>query len=248
MYTALIIDDEMSVHQAIRSLVDWNALRIRMPESAGNGVQALELMEKLRPDIVFVDMNMPLMGGVDFLSQATARYPDARFIVVSGYDSFSFARAAIRYNVVDYLLKPIDVDELHAALKKALALLPARPEEARTPAELAGEIKRYIDENYRESISLDSLAERFYFSREYIGRIFRAQYGCAVYEYIQQTRMEKAKALLANPRLSLQTIAGHLGFSNANYFSKAFRRYYHLSPSEYREREGCSDDAPSRKP
>jgi YesN/AraC family two-component response regulator len=235
MYTTLIIDDEQSVHQAIRSLVDWDGMRMARPESASNGVEALARMEALRPDIAFVDMNMPLMGGVDFLSRATALYPDTRFIVVSGYDSFDYARAAIRFNVVDYLLKPIDADELDAALKKALAQLPERPEEARTPAELAEAVKRYIDENYRQSISLDTLAERFYFSREYIGRIFRAQYGCAVYEYIQQRRMEQAKALLANPRLSLQAIAEHLGYSNANYFSKAFRRHFGASPSEYRE-------------
>ena len=235
MYTTLIIDDEQSVHTAIRSLVDWDGMRMARPESASNGVEALTRMEALRPDIAFVDMNMPLMGGVDFLSRATALYPDTRFIVVSGYDSFDYARAAIRFNVVDYLLKPIDADELDAALKKALAQLPERPEEARTPAELAEAVKRYIDENYRQSISLDTLAERFYFSREYIGRIFRAQYGCAVYEYIQQRRMEQAKALLANPRLSLQAIAEHLGYSNANYFSKAFRRHFGASPSEYRE-------------
>ena len=235
MYTTLIIDDEQSVHTAIRSLVDWDGMRMARPESASNGVEALARMEALRPDIAFVDMNMPLMGGVDFLSRATALYPDTRFIVVSGYDSFDYARAAIRFNVVDYLLKPIDADELDAALKKALAQLPERPEEARTPAELAEAVKRYIDENYRQSISLDTLAERFYFSREYIGRIFRAQYGCAVYEYIQQRRMEQAKALLANPRLSLQAIAEHLGYSNANYFSKAFRRHFGASPSEYRE-------------
>ena len=235
MYTTLIIDDEQSVHTAIRSLVDWDGMRMARPESACNGVEALARMETLRPDIAFVDMNMPLMGGVDFLSRATALYPDTRFIVVSGYDSFDYARAAIRFNVVDYLLKPIDADELDAALKKALAQLPQRPEEARTPAELAEAVKRYIDENYRQSISLDTLAERFYFSREYIGRTFRAQYGCAVYEYIQQRRMEQAKALLANPRLTLQGIAEHLGYSNANYFSKAFRRHFGASPSEYRE-------------
>lgn len=235
MYATLIIDDEQSVHQAIRSLVDWDGLRLKRPESAYNGVEALKRMEEARPDIAFVDMNMPLMGGVDFLSAATGKYPDTRFIVVSGYDSFGYAQAAIRFNVVDYLLKPIDADELDAALKKALAQLPERPEESRTPAELAEAVKRYIDGHYRENISLDTLAEKFYFSREYIGRIFRAKYGCAVYEYVQQVRMAQARALLGNPRLSLQAIAGHLGYSNANYFSKAFRRYYGLSPSEYRE-------------
>lgn len=238
MIVTLIIDDEQSVHQAIRSLVDWDAMRMKEPESAYNGVEALKRMEALRPDIAFVDMNMPLMGGVDFLSRATALYPDTRFIVVSGYDSFSFAQAAIRFNVVDYLLKPIDADELDKALKKAVAQLPARPEAVRTPGELADELKRYIDDNYRENINLDTLAEHFFFSREYLGRVFRAQYGCAVYEYIQRARMEKARELLKDPRLSLQGIAEHLGFSNANYFSKAFRRYYHCSPSEYREQQG----------
>ncbi len=116
MHNTLIIDDEQSVHQAIRSLVDWASLGLCEPQSACNGVQALELMERLQPAIVFVDMNMPMMDGVTFLSKATERFPDAQFIVVSGYDSFDFARAAIRYNVLDYLLKPIDVDELLAAL------------------------------------------------------------------------------------------------------------------------------------
>lgn len=237
MRKVLIVDDERAVHQAIHSLVDWGALRLSAPESAYNGAEALERMEALRPAIVFVDMNMPLMDGLSFLSQATERFPETRFIIVSGYDSFDFARAAIRLNVVDYLLKPIDVDELHAALDKALSQLPALPEAARTPADIAGDVKRYIDLNYTRNISLDTLSERFYFSREYIGRVFRAQYGRGVYEYVQQVRMERARELLKDPELSLQSIAVHLGYSNANYFSKAFRKYYGKSPSAYRGKD-----------
>lgn len=236
MRRVLIVDDERAVHQAIVSLIDWNALRLRTPESAFNGVEALQMMGELQPAIVFVDINMPLMDGLSFLSEATERYADARFIIVSGYDSFDYARAALRLNVVDYLLKPIDVDELSAALRKALDQLPARPEASRTPADIAGEIKRYIDQNYTRNISLDTLAERFYFSREYIGRVFRAQYGRGVYEYVQQVRMERAMRLLKDDELSLQSIAEHLGYSNANYFSKAFRKYYGKSPSACRGR------------
>ena len=213
MYRTLIVDDEQSVHQAIRALVDWNALGLRHPESAYHGVEALEMMETFRPQIVFVDMNMPRMNGVDFLEQAASRYPESRFIVVSGYDSFDFARAALRHNVVDYLLKPVDEEELAAALKKAVSLLPPQPEEA---------------------ISLEFLAEQFHFSREYIGRIFRAKHGFAVYEYILQVRMKQAVELLRNPKLTLPVIADFLGYSNANYFSKAFRRFYGISPSDYR--------------
>ena len=228
MYRTLIVDDEQSVHQAIRALVDWNALGLRHPESAYHGVEALEMMETFRPQIVFVDMNMPRMNGVDFLEQAASRYPESRFIVVSGYDSFDFARAALRHNVVDYLLKPVDEEELAAALKKAVSLLPPQPEEA------ADNLKKYIDEHYREEISLEFLAEQFHFSREYIGRIFRAKHGFAVYEYILQVRMKQAVELLRNPKLTLPVIADFLGYSNANYFSKAFRRFYGISPSDYR--------------
>ena len=189
MYRTLIVDDEQSVHQAIRALVDWNALGLRHPESAYHGVEALEMMETFRPQIVFVDMNMPRMNGVDFLEQAASRYPESRFIVVSGYDSFDFARAALRHNVVDYLLKPVDEEELAAALKKAVSLLPPQPEEAQTADDIADNLKKYIDEHYREEISLEFLAEQFHFSREYIGRIFRAKHGFAVYEYILQVRI-----------------------------------------------------------
>ena len=236
MRRVLIVDDERAVHQAIRSLIDWNAVKLSAPESAFNGVEALRMMGQTRPAIAFVDINMPLMDGLSFLSRATAEYPDTRFIIVSGYDSFDYARAALRLNVVDYLLKPIDMDELNAALQKALAQLPAEPEASRTPADIAGEIKRYIDQNYTRNISLDTLSERFYFSREYIGRVFRAQYGRGVYEYVQQMRMERAMQLLKNDALSLQAIAEHLGYSNANYFSKAFRKYYGKAPSAYRMR------------
>lgn len=240
MRKVLIVDDERAVHQAIQSLIDWNALGLCAPDSAFNGAEALSRMEDTRPSVVFVDMNMPRMDGVTFLSKATAQYPDARFIVVSGYDSFDFARAAIRLNVVDYLLKPIDVDELSAALHKALSQLPAQIEASRTSADIADDVRRYIDQNYTGNISLDTLAERFYFSREYIGRVFRARYGCGVYEYVQQVRMKRAMELLRDDSLSLQSIAVHLGYSNANYFGKAFRKYYGKTPGECR-RKGAGD-------
>ena len=137
-------------------------------------------------------------------------------------------------NVVDYLLKPVDEEELAAALKKAVSLLPPQPEEAQTADDIADNLKKYIDEHYREEISLEFLAEQFHFSREYIGRIFRAKHGFAVYEYILQVRMKQAVELLRNPKLTLPVIADFLGYSNANYFSKAFRRFYGISPSDYR--------------
>jgi len=165
MYKVLLIDDEYPVHLAIRSLVDWPKLGLRPPWSAYNGREGLRSMERFRPDIAFVDMNMPLMGGADFLQVASRNHPYCQYIVVSGYDDFRYAKAAIRAGVVDYLLKPIDRDELERALKKAAVRLPERADapEGLTPAETVAAVRDYIDRHYREDIRMEELSEKFFF-------------------------------------------------------------------------------------
>ncbi|MDD3213688.1 MAG: helix-turn-helix domain-containing protein [Eubacteriales bacterium] len=239
MYKVLTIDDEPPVHVAIRSLIDWRALNAQEPVSAYNGREGLECMEKLQPDIVFVDMNMPLVNGKDFLSVATRNHPYSQYIVISGYDDFQYAQAAIRYNVVDYLLKPIDVEELEKALKKAIARLPECKTtlEDRTPTEVIAAVKDYIDRNFQHDIHIEELSDQFFFSKEYLSKLFRDQYGCPIYEYVLQARMDKAREYLLNPKLQVQDIAERLGYSNANYFGKAFKHRYGMTPSEFRDTE-----------
>lgn len=243
MYKILTIDDEQPVHLAIRSLVDWRAINAGEPYSAYNGREGLECMERLQPDIVFVDMNMPLMDGKDFLAIASRNHPYSQYIVISGYDDFQYAQAAIRHNVVDYLLKPIDHEELDRALKKAMARLPEREStlEERTPTEVIAAVKDYIDRNYQRDIRIDELSERFFFSREYLSKLFRNLYGSPIYEYVLQARMDKAREYLLNPRLQVQDIAEKLGYNNANYFGKAFKHRYGITPSEFRDAQRKPD-------
>ncbi len=237
MYKVLLIDDEPPVHLAIRSLVNWAALGLREPQSAYNGQEGLKCMEGLRPDIAFVDMNMPLMGGADFLTVASRNHPYCQYVVVSGYDDFSYAKAAIRAGAVDYLLKPIDRSELERALRKAILRLPERKHrpEDQTPAEVIADVHEYVSRHYRNDIRVEELAERFYFSKEYLTRLFRNQYGCAIYEYVLQLRMNNACEYLADSGMTIQEIAEKMGYSSANYFGKAFKRRYGQTPSEFRD-------------
>jgi two-component system, response regulator YesN len=239
MYKVLLIDDENPVHLAIRSLIDWPRFRAHEPYSAYNGQEGLKCMERLRPDIAFVDMNMPLMGGVDFLAAASRSHPNCQYIVLSGYDEFQYAQAAIRFSVVDYLLKPIDRGELENALKKAIGRLPERDPKAEdlTPAEVILSVRDYIDRHYQSDLRIEDLAEKFYFSKEYLTRLFHNQFGCAIYEYVLKKRMDKAKEYLRSPQMQIQEIAEALGYSNAHYFAKAFKHRYGETPSEFRSRE-----------
>lgn len=243
MYKALIVDDEKPVRIAISKLGHWNHYHIKLPEMTSNGQEALSVMRETRPDLVFVDMNMPVMDGCAFLEKASAEFPESRFIVISGYDDFTYAQKAIRYGVTDYLLKPIVEEELNAAIEKALLCInpdetfgqeSTEPENI-SPEEVVAIIKDYIESNYCTSIKITMFAEKYFFSIEYLTKLFKSKYGYSIYEYVLKLRMERAKELLSNEENKIVDIAERLGYADNHYFSKAFRNYYGISPSQYRK-------------
>ncbi len=120
MYKALIIDDEKPVQIAIQKLGKWKYYGIEPPRLAVNGRDGLQAMREFHPEIVFVDMNMPVMDGVSFLQTASEEFPDSQYVVVSGYDQFSYAQQALHYGACEYLLKPVEEDALNGAIEKAI--------------------------------------------------------------------------------------------------------------------------------
>lgn len=117
---ALIVDDEKHVRDAIRLLVDWERHRIGELFEAPEGETAIHIIEAEKPEIVFTDMRMPVMGGVELLEWIHRHRPDTKTIVISGHDDFDFVRYTVKYGGMDYILKPIDADELNEALAKAV--------------------------------------------------------------------------------------------------------------------------------
>lgn len=245
MYHALIIDDEKPAQIAISALGSWHDLGIELPFTANNGKDGLFSMRELHPDIVFVDMQMPLMNGLEFLKTASAEFPGTKFIIISGYDYFEYAQSGIKHGAIDYLLKPVVEDELNSALKKAVELLnndrniediQPIPKDSHIPPEKIAEIiKDYIDQNYCQDIKISMFSDKYFFSKEYLSRLFKKKYSSGIYEYALTLRMERALALLQDRNLQIQEISERLGYSNNNYFSKAFKNYFNVSPSDYRD-------------
>ena len=243
MYKALIIDDEKPVRIAISKLGHWSYYHISPPEMTSNGLEALSAMREIHPDVVFVDMNMPIMDGCTFLEKASLEFPESQFIVVSGYDEFTYAQRAIRYGAIDYLLKPIEEEALNNAIEKAL--LRINPSETfgqdnadsehTSPEEVVAVIKDYIDSNYCTNIKITMFAEKYFFSIEYLTKLFKSKYGYSIYEYVLKLRMERAKELLMHEENKIIDISKRLGYTDNHYFSKAFRNYYGVSPSQYRK-------------
>ncbi|MHB8061980.1 MAG: response regulator [Ruminiclostridium sp.] len=112
MIKLLIAEDEYVVRHGIVSSIDWESLGIEVCGEAENGAVALEMAKRLKPHIILTDIKMPVMDGLEFVSNLKISQPNVKVIVFSGYDDFSYAMRAIRLGVNEYLLKPINVDEL----------------------------------------------------------------------------------------------------------------------------------------
>ena len=245
LYKTLIIDDEKPVRVAISKLGKWSRYHLDRPVQVSNGKEGLKAMRELKPVLVFLDMQMPVMDGREFLEKASREFTECAFIVISGYDDFEYARSAIRNGAVDYLLKPVSEEDLNTAIDKAMKSL--YPEEDFSLSE--GErdnpvaedvielIKDHIDTNYSDNIKVSDFAEQYFFSGEYLSRLFKFRYGFNIYEYLLMVRMERAKELLTDGEIKIQDIAMRTGYSDTNYFSKAFRNYTGLTPSDYRRRQ-----------
>lgn len=117
---ALIVDDEKHVRDAIRMLIDWDKYGIGEIREAPEGETAIRILEEEKPEIVFTDMRMPIKNGVELLEWIHLHHPSCKTIVVSGHDDFDFVRYTVKYGGMDYILKPIDPDELNEALEKAV--------------------------------------------------------------------------------------------------------------------------------
>lgn len=251
MYKALIIDDEKPVRQGIIAFGRWEEYGITQLFEAMEGEAGLSLLRAEQPEIVLVDMKMPNMDGVRFLEIARQEFPKVKYIVISGYDDFEYTKQAIKAKVLDYLLKPVIESELNEVLALAVTELAgekgqlgeadgndfARFKKSLIASEKRSlyEIKDYIDCHFNRDIRLSIFAERYFLSKEYLSKLFREEFGFTIYEYVLKVRMEKAKELLSDPEVKVLTISAYLGYQDNNYFSRAFKTYYGVTPTEYRE-------------
>lgn len=118
MYTVVVADDEIRQRDAMIEMVPWNEIGFEVIGVAENGIEALELVEQLEPDLLLTDIHMPFLTGIELARRAREIRPAMNIAFLSGYDDFSYAQQAIQYNIISYLLKPISAKEITENLKK----------------------------------------------------------------------------------------------------------------------------------
>ena len=117
-YRVVLVDDEEEIRMGISRKIDWEKLGFSLAGQAQNGVEALEVCEQVKPDVVITDIKMPFMDGLELGRRLRQALPAAKLVILTGFDDFEFARQAVSINVFEYLLKPVDAQELSLILDR----------------------------------------------------------------------------------------------------------------------------------
>ena len=233
----LLVDDEIIIREGFKRLFDWEAHDCEVVGEAADGMEALSKIDSLQPDIAIMDINIPIMNGLKVIQMARLKHPDTAFVIVSGYDDFSYCREALRLQITDYILKPVNyeefgtcIDNLKIGLFQQQTCRQDAPQEERT----IHSITRYLQEHLTEDISLSLLAEEFHLHPQYISQLFKSEIGVNFLAYLTNIRMERAKQLLLTTSLSITEVSEQSGYGDYRVFTKVFKKSEGITPSQYR--------------
>lgn len=233
----LLVDDEIMIREGFKRLFDWEAHDCEVVGEAADGVEALTKIDTLNPDIAIMDINIPIMNGLKVIQISRIKHPDMAFVIVSGYDDFSYCREALRLQITDYILKPVNYEEFGACidnLKIALFKRQSSKNEDQQEERAINGIIRYMQEHLEEEVSLSVLAEEFHLSSQYISQLFKNEIGVNFLTYLTNIHMEKAKKLLLSTSLSIAEVSEKSGYGDYRVFTKVFKKTEGVTPSQYR--------------
>lgn len=259
MYKFLAVDDEEIVCRGFRKKIAWEDAGFEYLEPCRNGREAMVRIALERPDVVMTDICMPLVNGLELANYIADQFPEIIVFILSGYDEFEYARAALRSRVVEYLLKPITSQELYEVINKLKCRLDQNVNQrstskisqlqAQSPGSDLSIMKRsssqviakviealeYMERNYaQQSLSLDEICRALYISPSYLSRLIKRYLGKTFVDALTELRIEKAKQLLACSDLKSYEIADAIGIGDPHYFSTIFKKTTGMTPSSYR--------------
>lgn len=246
VYDILIAEDERRIRSGLKQYIPWEDMSFRIVAEAENGQEALELFELQRPDVILTDIRMSNMDGLALMKAIRQRCTYTRFVVLSGYNDFEYAREAILYGVSAYLLKPtktFEIKQVFQKLKLELDQTSSKEGLSHRGMERASsgnhnsltQALQYIESNYTNRINLKDAADKAFMSPTYFSKYFKEQVGKSFIEYVTELRLKKSKFLLRNTDYKIIDIAMMVGYEDFRHFCKIFKAKEGVSPTMYRE-------------
>jgi two-component system response regulator YesN len=236
MFNVLIVDDEHIEREGIKTLIAQYQFPFKVLE-AENGLIAEGILNKNSIDILITDVKMPMMNGLELSKMARKTQEDLKIVICSGYDEFEYAKSAIKLGVVNYLLKPLVVDEFLEVMEEITQFSPFGDNTANETQEskVIRQVKEIVKDNFQRDLSLSDVANEVYLSSGYLSILFKKETGVNFSKYLTDYRLGKANYLLTHSNMKINDIALFVGIDNTSYFCRLFKAKYHVSPLQYRE-------------
>ncbi|SEN07287.1 Helix-turn-helix domain-containing protein [Lihuaxuella thermophila] len=221
MFKILIADDEAVERQALKMLISSRVIDAEVVGEAENGRRAIELAKELKPDLIMMDIKMPGIDGVEAVKEIKQLHPQTKFIMVSAFDTFEYARQVMQQGVKEYLLKPSRKSEIIRAVERTLAEMKREREEKEEQDSLRKKLQQAL------GLIQSGLVPREPASTD--PPVFLCD------DPKVQSMMNKAKQFIDDHYMkgvSLEDVAGHVGLS-PYYFSKLFKEWFQVTFTDY---------------
>jgi len=254
MLKILIADDERIERELLADIICRRMAHEAEIRMAENGRKAVEVAALWGADLILLDIEMPGLNGIDAARQLLEQRPQTKILFITAYSLFSYAHEAVRLGACDYILKPVDPDDVEKAVRRAAAQAETQrqlEELARTGAGKEAEtdggdkvslmmskVKGYLQHNYMYDLSLDTVSDILNISPSYFSVMFKKNFGVGFLDYLTELRIQAAKTLLADPLRSSAEVANLVGYESASYFTRMFKKKTGQTPTEYRRQKG----------
>jgi len=238
-FRTIVAEDEKLIASNIAKNISSCDASFEVLAVCYDGLSALKAIEQYNPHVLFTDIKMPLMDGLSLIENVHNNNPHVRCVLISGYGEFEYAKTAIKCNAFDYLLKPLNKFELSKTLRKIKDELLSEQALLNTERETSTEdvvnsIVQYLHINFANEINFTQIASDYNFSASYLTKIFKEHTGTSPIKYLIEYRIRVAKTLLKDTKLTVMEIAEKTGFKDQFYFSKCFKNYCGVTPSQYK--------------
>lgn len=260
MTTLMIADDEHLIRQGLSSL-NWESIDVKVVGIASNGIECWEQVQELKPDVLLTDIHMQGYKGTEIARMIKENHLLTKIIFLTGYKEFEYAREAVELGIVSFVLKPSDPSEIFEAVNKAKIQIEQQnlimseqntlmrqvkenqmalfdkllPDEEMLTNETVKTLITYLKSHYAEEITLGSASEIVHLCPVYLSRLVKKETGNTFLEILTRVRMEQACNMLRDPNNKVYEIALAVGIKDSKYFSQIFKRYYGMTPMEFRQ-------------
>ncbi|MCR5581772.1 MAG: response regulator [Pseudobutyrivibrio sp.] len=232
----VLVEDEQRARRGLKNLIQMVSDDCEVVADAADGEKALDLISKCKPEVVFTDIKMPKMDGIQLIKEVRKEDPTIKFVIVSAYEEFDYARQALSLGVTEYLVKPLIMEDVEKVVNKLEQIDMEVEERDKDDEDIHPLIKKtlkMIEKNYSSHMSQKDVAAELNITPEYFCSLFAKEMGESYVKYIKRYRVEVAKTLLLHGDVSKDDVAEKVGYTDTKYFGKVFHEVTGYSISEF---------------